>query len=65
MKTLEKLCRELWVKQSLTLKCLVRVSFSKVSSENNPPSSSISWVIRIYIMLVKNGKSHTLKSNRQ
>ena len=33
MEALEKWCRGLCVKQSLTLKCLARVSLSKVSSE--------------------------------
>ena len=36
MENLEKWCRRLWVKKSLTLKCLARVSPSKVSSENTP-----------------------------
>ena len=65
MKSLEKWCRGLWVKQSLTLKCLVRVSLSKVSSKNNLSSSYISWVMRVYIVLVKNEKNHTPKSNKQ
>ena len=56
--------RRLWVKQSLTLKYLARVSLSKVSSENTP-SFYISWVMRVYIVLVKNEKSRTPKSNRQ
>ena len=54
----------LWVKQFLALKYLARVSLSTVSLENNH-SSYISWVMMIYIVLVKNGKSHTPKSNRQ
>ena len=65
METLEKLCRGLWVKQFLTLKCLARVSLSKVSLENTPSSSYILWVMRVYMVLVKNGKSHTPKTNRQ
>ena len=64
METLEKWCRGLWVKQSLTLKCLARVSLSKVSLENTP-SSYISWVMRVYIVLIKNRQSHTPKSNKQ
>ena len=44
METLEKLCRGLWVKQSLTFKCLARVSLSKVSLENTPSSSYTLWV---------------------
>ena len=55
------------MKQSLTLKCLVRISLSKVSSENTPFFffPYISWVMRVYIVLVKNGKSHIPKSNKQ
>ena len=38
------------------------VSLSKISSENTP---YISRIMRVYIVLVNNGKCHTPKSNRQ
>ena len=62
METSKKWCKGLWVKQFLTFKYLARVSLSKVSSENTPSSSYISRVIRVYIVLVKNGKSHNPKA---
>ena len=44
---------------------MARVSLPKVSSEQTPSSSYISLVMRVYIVLEKNWKSHTWKSNRQ
>ena len=64
MEISKKWCKGLWVKQSLTFKYLAKVSLSKVSSKNTP-SFYISRVIRVYIVLVKNRKSHNPKSNRQ
>ena len=63
MKTLEKWCRGLWVKTIFNFKCLAWVSLSKISSKNTP--SYISRIMRVYIVLVNNGKCHTPKSNRQ
>ena len=53
------------ISKTPTLKCLARVSLSKVSLEDTLSSSYILWVMRVYMVLVKNEKSHTPKSNKQ